>query len=62
VICLFQSSSLLPSLLPMVALASLKFLYSFQYRERINHIQVFGFLPLSHPSLSQPPFSVTRVP
>jgi hypothetical protein len=49
---LFQSSSLLPSLLQMVALASLKFLYSFLYSEHINHIQVLHFLPLAYTSLA----------
>jgi hypothetical protein len=58
---LFQSSSLLPSPLPMVALASLRFLYSFLYSEHINHIQVFGSHPLPYPSHVWPPISVTRV-
>jgi hypothetical protein len=54
-----QSSSLL---LPMVASASLRFLYSFLYSEHINHIQAFGFLPLHYPSREQPSLSVTLVP
>jgi hypothetical protein len=61
-ICLFQSSSLFPSPFPIVAPESLKFLYSFLHCEHINHTQVFGFLPLSYPSLAQPPLSVTHVP
>jgi hypothetical protein len=46
----------------MVASASLKFPYSFLYREHIKFIQVFGFLPLPYPSLAQPPLGVTFVP
>jgi hypothetical protein len=38
----------------MVALDSLRLLYSFLYHEHINLIQVFGFLLLSYPSLSLP--------
>jgi hypothetical protein len=40
-----QTSSLLPSPIPMVAPVSLRVLYSFLYSEYIYHIQVFGFLP-----------------
>jgi hypothetical protein len=58
----FQSSSLLPSPLPIVAPASLRFLHSFLYSKHINHIQVFGFLPLSDPSFAQFPLNVTHVP
>jgi hypothetical protein len=47
---LYQTSSLLPSSLPIVASASLRLLYSFLYSEHINYIQVFGFLPFSYPS------------
>jgi hypothetical protein len=41
---LCQTSSLLPGPLPIVALASLRLLYSLLYSEHINHIQVLGFL------------------
>jgi hypothetical protein len=34
---LYLSSSLLPCTLPMVALSSLRYLYSFMYCEHINH-------------------------
>jgi hypothetical protein len=51
----FQSSSLVPSPLPMVAPDSLWFLYSFLYIEHINHIQVFGILPLPYPSMRSLP-------
>jgi hypothetical protein len=51
----YQTSSLLPSPLPIVAWAILRLLYSFLY---INHIQVFGFLSLSCPSCAQSPLSV----
>jgi hypothetical protein len=43
---LYQSSSLFLSHLPIVALASLRLLYSLLYSEHINQIQVLGFLPL----------------
>jgi hypothetical protein len=59
---LYQSSSLHSSPLPMVAPTSLKFLYSLLYREHINHIQVFSFLPFSYPSCAWPPLNVTHVP
>jgi hypothetical protein len=61
----FISSSPLhspPSPLPIVALASLRFLYSFLHSEHINHIQVFSFLPLPLPSHEGPPLNVTHVP
>jgi hypothetical protein len=45
---LYQSSSLLPISLPMVASASLRLLYSFLYSKHINHIQVLGFLPFPY--------------
>jgi hypothetical protein len=41
---LYQTSSLLPSPLPIVASASLRLLY-FLHSKHINHIQVFGFFP-----------------
>jgi hypothetical protein len=45
---LYQTSSLLPSPPSIVASISLRLLYSFLYREHINHIQHFGFLPLPY--------------
>jgi hypothetical protein len=57
----YQSSSLFPSPLPIVASASLRLLYSFLYSKHINHIQGFGFLPLPYPSCMQLPLSVTYV-
>jgi hypothetical protein len=46
-----QTSSLLPSPLPIVAIvASLRLLYLFLYSEHINHLQVFGFISLPYPS------------
>jgi hypothetical protein len=47
---LYQTSSLLPSLLPIVASVSLRLLYSFLYSEHIIHIQLLDFLPLPYPS------------
>jgi hypothetical protein len=54
----YQSSSLFPSPLPIVASASLRLLYSFLYSEHINHIQDFGFLPFPYSSHAWTPFSV----
>jgi hypothetical protein len=51
----YQTSSLLPGLLPTVASASLRLLYSLLNREHINHTQVLGFL-------SFPYFSVRVLP
>jgi hypothetical protein len=58
---LYRTSSLLPSPLPIVALATLRWLYSFLYSENINHIQVFGLLPLPHPSCAWSHLSVGPV-
>jgi hypothetical protein len=58
---LYQSSSLLPSPLPMLASASLRLLYSLLFSKHINHIQVFGFLSLPYPYHTRPPLSVTCV-
>jgi hypothetical protein len=55
---LYQTSSLLPSRLPIVAFASLSLLYLVLYSEHINHIQVSGFLPLPYSSHAHSPFSV----
>jgi hypothetical protein len=45
---LYQSSSVLPSSIPIVASTSLRLRYLFLYSEHINLIQVFGFLPLPY--------------
>jgi hypothetical protein len=55
---LYQTSSLLPSLLLMVATGSLRFLYSFLCSGHINLIQLFGFLPFSYSSHELSPLSV----
>jgi hypothetical protein len=47
---LYQTSSLLPGPLPIVASASLRLLYSLLYGKHINHIQVLGFLPFPYSS------------
>jgi hypothetical protein len=47
---LCQTSSLLPSPLPIVASASLRLLYLLLYSEHINHIQVLAFLPFPYSS------------
>jgi hypothetical protein len=46
---LFQSSSLLPSLLLLVVPTSLRFLYSFLYSEHIHLIQVLASFPCPIP-------------
>jgi fucose 4-O-acetylase-like acetyltransferase len=59
---LYQSSSLFPRPLPIAASASLRLPYLLLYSKRINHIQVFGFLPFPYPSYAQSPFRcVTHV-
>jgi hypothetical protein len=55
---LYQTSSLLPSLLPIVASASLRLHYSLLYSEHVNHIQGFGFLPFPYSSHTWSPHSV----
>jgi hypothetical protein len=55
---LYQTSSLLPGPLPIVASASLRLLYSLLYSEHINHIQVFCFLPFPYSSCAQSPLIV----
>jgi hypothetical protein len=52
---LYQTSSLLPSPVPIVASASLR-LYSLLYSEHVNHIQVF--LPFPYSSHAHSLFSV----
>jgi hypothetical protein len=55
---LCQTSSLLPGPVPIVASASLRFLYSLLYSEHINHIQVLGFLPFPYSSCAHSPLSM----
>jgi hypothetical protein len=55
---LYQTSSLLPSPLPIVASASLRLLYSLLYSEHINHTQVLGFFPFPYSSCGHSPLSV----
>jgi hypothetical protein len=45
---LYQTSSLLPGHLPMMASASLRLLYSLLYHGHIKHFQVLSFLPFSY--------------
>jgi hypothetical protein len=58
---LYQKSSLLSSPLLIVVSASLRLLYLFLYSKHINHIQVFGFLPLPYSSHAWSPLSVICV-
>jgi hypothetical protein len=58
---LYQTSSLLPTPLPIVASASLILLYLLLNREHINHTQVLGFLPFPYSSRVHSPLSVTHV-
>jgi hypothetical protein len=46
---LYQTTSLLPGPLPIVASANLRLLYLLLYSEHINHIQVLGFFPFPIP-------------
>jgi hypothetical protein len=55
---LYQTSSLLPCPLPMVALANLRLLYSLLYNEHINRFQVRGFLPFPYSTRAHSPLSV----
>jgi hypothetical protein len=57
-VLLYQTSSLLSSLIPIVASASLRLLYSLLYSVHINLIQVLGFLPLPYSSGAQFPLSI----
>jgi hypothetical protein len=52
---LCQTSSQLPSPLPIVASASLRLIYLPLYSESINHIQVFGFFPFPYSSCAHSP-------
>jgi hypothetical protein len=55
---LCETSSLLPSLLPIAASANLRLLYLLLYSEHINHIRIFSFLLFPYPSCVQSPLSV----
>jgi hypothetical protein len=55
---LYQTSSLLPGPLPIVASASLKLLYLFLCSEHINHLKVFSFLSFLYPSCVHSSLSV----
>jgi hypothetical protein len=55
---LYQTSSLLPSHLPIVASVSLRLLYPLLYSGHINHFQVLGFLPFPYSSSAHSPLSV----
>jgi hypothetical protein len=50
-----QTSSLLLSPLPIVALASLRLQHSLLYSKHINHIQVFGYFLFPYPSCTLSP-------
>jgi hypothetical protein len=52
---LYQSFSLLPSLLPMVALASLRFLYLFLYSEHIHIFKLSVSFPYPIPPCAASP-------
>jgi hypothetical protein len=55
---LYQTSSLLPSHLPIVVFAYLSLLYLFLYSGHINHFQVLGSLPFPYSSCTCSPLSV----
>jgi hypothetical protein len=55
---LYQTSSLLPSHLPILASVSLRSLYMLLYGEQIKHFQVLVFLPFLYSSCVHSPFSV----
>jgi hypothetical protein len=55
---LYQTSSLLLSLIPVAASASLRLLYSFLYSEHIDYIQILGFLSCPYSSCTCSPLSV----
>jgi hypothetical protein len=55
---LYQTSSLLPSPLPIVVSASLRLLYLLLYSEHINHIQVLDFLLFPYSSHELSPLTV----
>jgi hypothetical protein len=55
---LYQTSSLLPGYLPIVASVSLRLLYSLLYSGHINHFQVLGFLHFPYSSCMHSPLSM----
>jgi hypothetical protein len=55
---LYQTSSLLPCPLPIVASVSLRLLYSLLHSEHINYIQVLGSLPFLYSSCGYSPLNV----
>jgi hypothetical protein len=55
---LYQTSSLLPGHIPIVASLSLRLLYSLLYSGNIKHFQVLGFLPFPYSSCMDSPLSV----
>jgi hypothetical protein len=55
---LYQTSSLLPGHLPIVASASLRLLYLLTYSRHIGHIQVLSFLPFPYSSGAHSTLSV----
>jgi hypothetical protein len=54
----YQTSSLIPGSLPIVASANLRLLYSLLNREHITHIQFLGFLSFCYYSHECSPLSV----
>jgi hypothetical protein len=50
---LYQTSSLLPSHLPMVTSVSFRLLYKLLYSWHINHFQILGFLPFHIPPINR---------
>jgi hypothetical protein len=55
---LYQTSSLLPGHLLIVASVSLRLLYSLLYSGHIKHFQVLGFLPFPYSSCMHSPLSM----
>jgi hypothetical protein len=55
---LYQTSSPLPSQLPIMASVSLRLLYSLFYSEHIKYFQVLGFLPFPYSSCTCSPLSM----
>jgi hypothetical protein len=53
----YQTSSLLPCPLPIVASANLRLLYSLLNMKHINHIQILGFLLFPYSSRTHSPLS-----
>jgi hypothetical protein len=55
---LYQTSSLLPCNLPIVASVSLTLLFSLLYSGHIKHFHILGFLPFPYSSCTCSPFSM----